>query len=64
MTKLLLPFAAQIIDRAISKIPDDAELGELLINVCLHILEKAVKLTKTTMDDNLLAQVKEAVKAR
>ena len=64
MTKLLLPFAAQIIDRAISKIPDDAELGELLINVCVHILEKAVKLTKTEMDDNLLAKVKEAIKTR
>ena len=64
MTKLLLPFAAQIIDRAISKIPDDAELGELLINVCLHILQKAVKLTKTEMDDNLLAKVTEAIKAR
>ena len=64
MTKLLLPFAAQIIDRAIAKIPDDAELGELLVNVCLHILGKAVKLTKTEMDDALLAKVTEAIKAR
>ena len=64
MTSFLLSFAAGIIDRAISKIPDDAELGEKLITICLHILEKAVKLTKTDMDDKLLAQVKEAIKTR
>ena len=64
MTSFLLPLASGIIDRAISKIPDDAELGEKLINICLHILEKAVKLTKTDMDDKLLAQVKEAIKTR
>ncbi len=64
MTSFLLPLAANVIDRAISKIPDDAELGEKLIEICLHILEKAVKLTKTDMDDTLLASVKEAIKAR
>ena len=64
MTSFLLPFAANVIDRAISKIPDDAELGEKLIDICLHILGKAVKLTKTDMDDKLLAQVTEAIKTR
>ena len=64
MTSFLLPLAANVIDRAISKIPDDAELGEKLINICLHILAKAVKLTKTDMDDKLLEQVTEAIKAR
>jgi len=32
--------------------------------VCLVILKKAVKLTKTDMDDKLLAQVEAAIKAR
>ena len=64
MTSFLLPLAANVLDRAISKIPDDAELGEKLIDICLHILSKAVKLTKTDMDDKLLAQVTEAIKTR
>ena len=64
MTSFLLPLASSVIDRAISKIPDDAELGEKLIDICLHILGKAVKLTKTDMDDKLLAQVTEAIKTR
>ena len=64
MTSFLLPLAANVIDRAISKIPDDAELGEKLVSICLHILEKAVKLTKTDMDDKLLESVKEALKTR
>ena len=64
MLSLLLPFASKIIDAAISKIPDDAELGEKLIEICLHILDKAVKLTKTDMDDKLLETVKEAILTR
>ena len=36
------------------KIPDNEELGEKLIDICLVILGKAVKLTKTDMDDQLL----------
>ena len=47
-----------------AKIPDDEELGEKLIEVCLIILKKAVKLTKTDMDDRLLHKVEEAIKAR
>ena len=64
MTSFLLPLAANVIDRAIAKIPDDAELGEKLVTICLHILEKAVKLTKTDVDDKLLETVREALKAR
>ena len=64
MTSFLLPLAASVIDRAIAKIPDNEELGEKLITICLHILEKAVKLTKTDMDDKLLEQVSAAIKAR
>tara|TARA_R100001440_G_scaffold1848_1_gene5730 strand:- start:300 stop:494 length:195 start_codon:yes stop_codon:yes gene_type:complete len=64
MLSLLLPIASKIISDAVDKIPEDAELGEKLIDVCLVILKKAVKLTKTDMDDKLLAQVEAAIKAR
>jgi hypothetical protein len=60
----LLPLASKVIDAAVAKIPDDAELGEKLIDICLLILGKAVKLTKTTADDELLAKVASAIQAR
>tara|TARA_B100001287_G_C22441155_1_gene416052 strand:+ start:479 stop:679 length:201 start_codon:yes stop_codon:yes gene_type:complete len=64
MLNFLLPIAYKVVDNAVAKIPDDAELGEKLIDICLLILGKAVKLTKTTADDELLARVSEAIKAR
>ena len=64
MLSFLLPLASKIIDAAIAKIPDDAELGEKLIDICIHILNKAVKMTKTDMDDKLLLTVIEAIKNR
>ena len=64
MLSILLPIASKIISDAVDKIPEDAELGEKLIDVCLVILKKAVKLTKTDMDDKLLARVEAAIKAR
>ena len=64
MLSILLPIASKIVSDAVDKIPEDAELGEKLIDVCLLILKKAVKLTKTDMDDKLLAQVEAAIKAR
>ena len=64
MFSFLLPIASKIGSDAIDKIPDDAELGEKLIDLCLVILKKAVKLTKTDMDDKLLSQVEAAIKAR
>ncbi len=64
MFSFLLPIASKIIFDAVNKIPDDTELGEKLIEVCLVILKKAVKLTKTDMDDNLLEQVEKALVAR
>jgi len=39
-------------------------LGEKLVEICLVVLEKAVKLTKTTADDKLLEAVKEALVTR
>lgn len=64
MLAFLLPLASKIVDAAIAKIPDDAELGEKLIEICLHILRKAVKLTKTDADDKLLEAVAKAIAAR
>ena len=64
MLSFLLPFASKVITDAVAKVPDTEELGEKLIDICLIILKKAVKLTKTDMDDKLLAQVESAIKAR
>ena len=64
MFSFLLPIATKIISDAVNKIPENEELGEKLIEICLVILGKAVKLTKTDMDDKLLAQVEKAIKAR
>ena len=64
MLSFLLPFATEVITDAVAKVPDNEELGEKLIDICLIILKKAVKLTKTDMDDKLLAQVESAIKAR
>ena len=64
MFSFLLPIATKIISDAVAKIPENEELGEKLIEICIVILEKAVKLTKTDMDDKLLAQVKKAIEAR
>ena len=47
VSSFLLPFAKSIIEKAIAKIPDDAELGDKLIDICLVIIGKAVKMTKT-----------------
>ena len=64
MLSFLLPFASKIVSDAVKKIPDDAELGEKLVEICIVVLEKAVKLTKTTADDKLLESVKEALITR
>ena len=64
MLGFLLPLAAKVIQDAVAKIPENEELGEKLIDICLVILGKAVKLTKTDMDDKLLETVVAAIKAR
>ena len=64
MFSFLLPFASKIIGDAVANIPDDAELGDKLIDLCLVILGKAVKMTKTSADDKLLETVKEALQSR
>ena len=64
MFAFLLPLASKVIMEAVSKIPENEELGEKLIEICLVILEKAVKLTKTDMDDKLLATVAASIRNR
>ena len=64
MLSFLLPLASKIISDAINKIPENEELGEKLVEICLVILAKAVKLTKTDMDDQLLEVVKKAMVSR
>ena len=64
MFSFLLPLASKVISDAVAKIPENEELGEKLIDICLVILGKAVKLTKTDMDDKLLETVVAAIKAR
>ena len=51
MLSFLLPLAKKVIRDAVNQIPENAELGEKLVEICLVILGKAVKLTKTDMDD-------------
>lgn len=60
----LLPLASKIIMDAVSRIPENEELGEKLVEICLVILKKAVTLTKTDMDDQLLAIVEKAILSR
>ena len=64
MLGFLLPLAKKIISDAVAKVPDNEELGEKLVEICLVILAKAVKLTKTEMDDQLLEVVTKAIAAR
>ena len=64
MLSFLLPLASKIISDAVAKIPENEELGEKLIEICLIILGKAVKLTKTEMDDQLLEVVSKAIQAK
>lgn len=64
MLSFLLPLASKIISDAVANIPDNEELGEKLVEICLVILRKAVSLTKTEMDDQLLAVVENAILAR
>ena len=61
MLAFLLPLASKIISDAVARIPENEELGEKLVEVCLLILRKAVTLTKTEMDDQLLAVVEKAI---
>ena len=43
---------------------DDSDIGERLIEICLVVLAKAVKSTKTDIDDQLFEQVAKAIRNR
>ena len=64
MLAFLLPLASKIIKDAVANIPENEELGEKMVEICLVILAKAVKLTKTDMDDQLLEVVSKAIRSR
>jgi hypothetical protein len=64
MFAFLLPLASKVITDAVAKIPENEELGEQLIKICIVIIQKAVKLTKTDMDDRLLEKVIKAIEVR
>ena len=64
MLAFLLPIASKIISDAVSKIPENEELGEKLIEICLLYFLRTVELTKTDMDDQLLEVVSKAIKTR
>ena len=64
MLSFLLPLASKVVKDAVDRIPDNEELGEKLVEICLVILKKAVSLTKTEMDDRLLAVVEAAILAK
>ena len=64
MFSFLLPLAGKIISDAVNNIPENEALGEKLIEICVTILSKAVKLTKTDMDDKLLETVVSALESR
>ena len=59
MFKAFLPFASKIIKDAVKAIPNDAEIGERLIEICLTVLAKAVKTTKTDVDVQLFEEEEE-----
>ena len=64
MLRTLVPLASNIIKDAVNAIPNDAEIGDRLIEICLRVLAKAVKTTKTDVDDQLFEQVAKAIRNR
>ena len=64
MLAFLLPLASKNYLRCGFQNSRKRELGEKLVEICLVILGKAVKLTKTDMDDQLLEVVKKAMLSR
>ena len=59
---LLLYIAKAIIYCAVGALKDDEDISEDLTEICLSILRKCVKLTKTKVDDKLLEIVMDALK--
>ena len=49
----------KFIKDAINNIPENEELGEKMVEICLVILSKAVKLTKTDMGRSIIGSCQE-----
>jgi len=60
----LFPYAIRIVNSSIAKIPDSDAIEQQLVELCLKFLSKAVKNTKTDVDDLLFEQVAKALRAR
>ena len=60
----LFPYAIRIVNSAIAKIPESDEIEQQLVELCLKFLSKAVKNTKTDVDDQIFEQVAKALRAR
>ena len=56
MTKFLLPFAINIIDKAVDKIPEDLE--DKIKLFLIGLLEKAAAKSGNKVDDQLVAALK------
>ena len=61
MLSLLMPLFSYLIEMLLERMPDEDKMGEILINLCVKILEKAVACTQTDVDDELLDKVKVAL---
>ena len=59
MTKFLLPFAINVIDKAVDKIPED--LDDLIKKFVISLLKKAAAKTGNSVDDLLVAQLEKAL---
>lgn len=62
MIQLLLPIAQYIVEWALEKANMEDELEDAIVVILVKILEKAVKMTKTDVDDKILDLVKVALK--
>ena len=59
MTKFLIPFAINVINKAVDKLPED--LDDLLKKFVITLLKKAAAKTGNKVDDLLVAQLEKAL---
>ena len=59
MTKILLPIAINVINKAVDKLPED--LDDLIKKFVISLLKKAAAKTGNKVDDLLVAQLEKAL---
>ena len=64
MFQFLVPILSYLFNLLLEQLPPDEDLGEHLADICLKILEKAVTLTSTDVDDELFEAVQTAIRAK